>query len=81
MKDNMTFQVSTCDPISSEDVKLAEGSQHCPSFSAPLSEVNTKKGLSRTCSNGILRRTIATENINRDVDRRTQCINEINQVG
>ncbi|KAL6285158.1 hypothetical protein ACE6H2_009548 [Prunus campanulata] len=80
MKDNMTYQVSTCDPISSEDVKLAEGSQHCPSFSAPLSEVNTKKGLSRTCSNGILRRTIATENINREVDRRTQCINEINQI-
>ncbi|PQQ01256.1 uncharacterized protein Pyn_22691 [Prunus yedoensis var. nudiflora] len=25
MKDNMTHQVSTCDPISSEDVKLAEG--------------------------------------------------------
>ncbi|BFG23938.1 hypothetical protein CerSpe_102130 [Prunus speciosa] len=67
MKDNMTHQVSTCDPISSEDVKLAEGSQHCPSFSAPLSEVNTKKGLSRTCSNGILRRTIATENINREI--------------
>ncbi|PQQ01290.1 uncharacterized protein Pyn_22725 [Prunus yedoensis var. nudiflora] len=37
MKDNMTYQVSTCDPISSEDVKLAE-------------------------------------------DRRTQCINEINQI-
>ncbi|BBG98642.1 RNA binding RRM/RBD/RNP motifs family protein, partial [Prunus dulcis] len=67
MKYNMTYQVSTCDPISSEDVKLAEGSQHCPSFSAPLSEVNTKKGLSRTCSNGILRRTIATENINREI--------------
>ncbi|XP_016649464.1 PREDICTED: uncharacterized protein LOC103327493 [Prunus mume] len=67
MKDNMTYQVSTCDPISSEDVKLAEGSQHCPSFSAPLSEVNTKKGLSWTCSNGILRRTIATENINREI--------------
>ncbi|CAL9009396.1 unnamed protein product [Prunus brigantina] len=79
MKDNMTYQVSTCDPISSEVVKLAEGSQHCPSFSAPLSEVNTKKGLSRTCSKGILRRTIATENINHEVDRRTQCINEINQ--
>ncbi|KAL6285159.1 hypothetical protein ACE6H2_009549 [Prunus campanulata] len=66
MKDNMTYQVSTCDPISSEDMKLAEGSQHCPSFSAPLSEVITEKGLSRTCSSGILRRTIATENINRE---------------
>ncbi|TQE09680.1 hypothetical protein C1H46_004637 [Malus baccata] len=59
MKDDKAYHMSTCDPVSCEDVKLAKGFQ-----SVPFSEVNTKKTLSRTCRNEILKRPIATDNIN-----------------
>ncbi|KAM1512925.1 hypothetical protein ACFX1Z_024423 [Malus domestica] len=75
MKDDKAYHMSTCDPVSCEDVKLAKGFQ-----SVPFSEVNTRKTLSRTCRNEILKRPIATDNINCELVRRTQCINKINQI-
>ncbi|KAM1373806.1 hypothetical protein ACFX2I_024459 [Malus domestica] len=75
MKDDKAYHMSTCDPVSCEDVKLAKGFQ-----SVPFSEVNTKKTLSRSCRNEILKRPIATDNINCELVRRTRCINKINQI-
>lgn len=76
MKDDKSYHMSTCDPVSCEDVKLAKGFQ-----SVPFSEVNTKKTLSRACRNEILKGPIATDNTNCELVRRTRCINKINQVG
>ncbi|XP_048419966.1 uncharacterized protein LOC103941172 isoform X1 [Pyrus x bretschneideri] len=74
MKDDKSYHMSTCDPVSCEDVKLAKGFQ-----SVPFSEVNTKKTLSRACRNEILKGPIATDNTNCELVRRTRCINKINQ--
>ncbi|PRQ51939.1 putative PWI domain, nucleotide-binding alpha-beta plait domain-containing protein [Rosa chinensis] len=69
---------SACDPASCNDMRLAKGSQHYPSVSVPSTEVNT--ALSHGCRNEILRRYMASGDIDGEGDRRTQSKNQITQI-
>ncbi|KAM5579911.1 hypothetical protein ABKV19_009584 [Rosa sericea] len=74
------MQHSACDPASCNDMKLAKGSQHYPSVSVPSTEVNTRIVLSHGRRNEILRRSMASGDIDGEGDRRTQSENQITQI-